>query len=132
MAVRRQLLEQYVETQCSDVGCVDIAGAMETLNLGFCLGAFPAVHMTDDGRVVNVEGFVYDAEKRKFGFKKPKSKHRKPVAAEYEYDQDFVTNDADWGKPWIRILRVLLHIPDDPGSSVPSTMDAVPLFQLEN
>jgi len=129
---RKQLLEQYVDTKCKEYGLTEAeqATTLQTLNLGFCLGAFPAVHMSDEGRVADVEGFHYDPERRRFWFKKPKGRVRKPVEADDVYEEDHVTTEAVWIKPWIRLLRTLFRLPDDGGTSaLPSTTDGAPLFQ---
>lgn len=130
-AQRKQLLDQFVEEKCNEVGLTDYATTLHTLNLGFCLGAFPAVHMSEDGKVVDVEGFTYDPERRRFGFKKPKGKQRKPVETDELCDEDHVTTESVWIKPWIRLLRTLFRIPDDPAnaSALPSTTEGAPLFK---
>lgn len=131
-AQRKQLLEQYVDAKCNELSLTDNERdeALRTLNLGFCLGAFPAVHMSDEGRVADVDGFLYDPERRRFGFKKPKGRVRKPVETDEVYDEDHVTTEAAWIKPWIRLLRTLFRLPDDGGASaLPSTTDGAPLFR---
>ena len=132
-AQRKQLLEQFVATKGQELGLTakEIDETLRTLNLGFCLGAFPNVQMSDDGRVVEIEGFTYDPDRRRFGFKKPKGKVRKPVETDDVYDEDHVTTESAWIKPWIRLLRTLFRLPDEGGSAsaLPSTTDGAPLFQ---
>lgn len=132
-AQRKQLLEQYVDAKCEEYGLTakERETTIQTLNLGFCLGAFAAVHMSEEGKVVDVEGFTYDPERRRFGFKKPKGKQRKPVEADEVCTEDHLTSDSVWIKPWIRLMRTLFRIPEDMGnaSAIPSTTDGAPLFQ---
>ena len=131
-AQRKQLLEQYIDAKCKEYGLTEAehTTTLQTLNLGFCLGAFPAVHLSDEGRVVDVEGFLYDPERRRFWFKKPKGRVRKPVGTDEVYEEDHVTTEAAWIKPWIRLLRTLFRMPDDGGASaLPSTTDGAPLFR---
>jgi len=130
-ALRKQLLEQYVDAKCAEHGLTDRESTLQTLNLGFCLGAFGAVQMSEDGKVVEVEGFTYDPERRRFGFKKPKGKQRKPVETDEDCNEDHITTESVWIKPWIRLLRTLFRIPEDAGnaSAIPSTTEGAPLFQ---
>lgn len=132
-AQRKQLLELYVDSKCKEHGLSgkERDATLQTLNLGFCLGAFGAVHMSEEGRVVEVEGFTYDPERRRFGFKKPKGKQRKPVETDEVCNEDHLTTESVWIKPWIRLLRTLFRIPEDAGnaSAIPSTTEGAPLFQ---
>jgi hypothetical protein len=132
-AQRKQLLEQYVATKSKELGMStkEREETLRTLNLGFCLGAFPSVQMSDDGSIADVEGFKFDPERRRFGFKKPKGKVRKPVETDEDYDEDHVTTESSWIKPWLRLLRTLFRLPEDGGnaSALPSTTEGAPLFQ---
>lgn len=132
-AQRKQLLEQFVDTTCKEHGLTDKERevTLQTLNLGFCLGAFGTVQMSQEGRVVEVEGFFYEPERRRFGFKKPKGKQRKPVETDEDCNEDHITTESVWIKPWIRLLRTLLRLPEDVGntSAIPSTTEGAPLFQ---
>jgi hypothetical protein len=127
---KKQLLEHYVLAECDKVGLSlkERKKAMQTLNLGFCLGAFPNVQMAE-GRVVNVEGFNYDSEHKRFGFKKPKGKQRKPVETDEVLDEDHVMNDSIFIKPWVRLMRILFRISDDVNTSaLPSIAENPPIF----
>jgi len=132
-AQRKQLLEQYVDAKCKEYGLneKEHTDTQQTLNLGFCLGAFGVVQLSEDGKVLEVEGFTYDPERRRFGFKKPKGKQRKPVETDEDCNEDHLTTESVWIKPWIRLLRTLFRLPEDAGnaSAIPSTTEGAPLFQ---
>jgi len=130
---RKQMLEAYVNERCTAVGLTSTkarTAAMHTLLLGFCLGAFPAVHMSPDGRIAGVDGFDYSEEARKFVFKKPAARVRKAVTTDVVCDEEHTTSDATWIKPWVKLLRIIMRLPDDSTlpSAIPSVTDDAYIF----
>jgi hypothetical protein len=131
---RRQLLEQYVDRSCEKVGLVsqnDKQNALNTLLLGFCLGAFSTVTMQSDGTIDTVDGFDYSPETKKFTFKKPTPRIRKAVTTDTVCDEQHITTDATWIKPWVKLLRTIMRIPDDASlsSAIPSVTEESFVFQ---
>lgn len=130
-AQRKQLLERFAAAQCKEHGLTEVEETLQTLNLGFCLGAFGSVHLSEEGQIVGIEGLLYDPERRRFGFKKPKGKQRKPVETDELCNEDHLTTESVWIKPWVRLLRTLFRLPDDTAdaSAIPSTSVGGPLFR---
>jgi hypothetical protein len=112
---RRNLIDQFItrESETYNLTPTQRNEAYKTLMLGFCLGAFPTVHLSETGEIDRIEGWVYDSDTKRFKFKKPKTQPRKPVdvdAPSASDDPYAHVRDTLWMKPWIRLLRTLMSI----------------------
>lgn len=123
---RRQLVEAYLRARADALGLSpdERAQARRALSLGFCLQAFPSVEMDETGAITDIEGFLFDPERRVFHFVKPKLKARKPVAADTPILDEHTLEPSAWTTPWERFLGYVLRTAD-PGS----VQSATPLFE---